>query len=162
MLYSPILSCLRIFPFLVWSVILAFFQVIYHFLLRRNFFLFYKIFFKGLIKIFGIKVNIKGRKSKKNVLFVSNHISYLDIFVLGSSVDGVFVASQTSKTIYLVILISHIILSIVLIPLVLLAYSKTVLVDFVAHKKIARIAFPIWLYVAITGPVVYYLLRPYY
>ena len=62
MLYSPILSCLRIFPFLVWSVILTFFQVIYHFLLRRNFFLFYKIFFKGLTKIFGIKVNIKGRK----------------------------------------------------------------------------------------------------
>ena len=94
MLYSPILSCLRIFPFLVWSVILAFFQVIYHFLLRRNFFLFYKIFFKGLIKIFGIKVNIKGRKSKKNVLFVSNHISYLDIFVLGSSVDALFVAKS--------------------------------------------------------------------
>ena len=94
MLYSPILSCLRIFPFLVWSVILAFFQFIYHFLLRRNFFLFYKIFFKGLIKIFGIKVNIKGRKSKKNVLFVSNHISYLDIFVLGSSVNGVFVAKS--------------------------------------------------------------------
>lgn len=94
MLYSPILSCLRIFPFLVWSVIIAFFQVIYHFLLRRNFFLFYKIFFKGLIKIFGIKVNIKGRKSKKKVLYVSNHISYLDIFVLGSSVNGVFVAKS--------------------------------------------------------------------
>ena len=56
--------------------------------------MFYKIFFKGLVKIFGIKVNIKGRKSKKNVLFVSNHISYLDIFVLGSSVDGVFVAKS--------------------------------------------------------------------
>ena len=56
--------------------------------------MFYKIFFKGLIKIFGIKVNIKGRKFKKNVLFVSNHISYLDIFVLGSSVDGVFVAKS--------------------------------------------------------------------
>ena len=56
--------------------------------------MFYKIFFKGLVKIFGIKVNIKGRKSKKNVLFVSNHISYLDIFVLGSSVDGLFVAKS--------------------------------------------------------------------
>ena len=64
------------------------------FVKEKFFFLFYKIFFKGLIKIFGIKVNIKGRKSKKNVLFVSNHISYLDIFVLGSSVDGVFVAKS--------------------------------------------------------------------
>ena len=94
MLYSPVLSCLRIFPFLIWTIICAFLQSIYHFLLRKNFFLFYKIFFKGLVKIFGIKVNIKGRKYKKNVLFVSNHISYLDIFVLGSSVDGLFVAKS--------------------------------------------------------------------
>jgi putative membrane protein len=77
-------------------------------------------------------------------------------------VDGIFVASQTSKIIYFTILISHIILSIVLIPLVLVAYSKTVLVDFVAHKKIARIAFPIWLYVTITGVVVYFMISPYY
>ena len=77
-------------------------------------------------------------------------------------VDGVFVASQMSKTIYLLILISHIILSIVLIPLVLLAYSKTVLADFIAHKKIARIAFPIWLYVTVTGVIVYLMIAPYY
>jgi putative membrane protein len=77
-------------------------------------------------------------------------------------VDGIFVASQTSKIIYFTILISHIILSIVLIPLVLVAYSKTVLVDFVAHKKIARIAFPIWLYVTITGVVVYFMISPFY
>jgi putative membrane protein len=77
-------------------------------------------------------------------------------------VDGVFVASQTSKIIYFTILISHIILSIALIPLVLLSYSKTVLVDFAAHKKIARIAFPIWLYVTITGVVVYLMISPYY
>ena len=56
--------------------------------------MFYKIFFKGLVKIFGIKVNIKGRQSKKNVLFVSNHISYLDIFVLCSSVDALFIAKS--------------------------------------------------------------------
>ena len=94
MLYSPILSCLRTLPFLFWAIITAFLQLIYHFLLRKNFFLFYKIFFKGLVKIFGIKINTKGKKYKKNVLFVSNHISYLDIFVLGSSVDGLFVAKS--------------------------------------------------------------------
>ena len=77
-------------------------------------------------------------------------------------VDGIFVASQSSKIIYFTILISHIILSIVLIPLVLLAYSKTVLLDFETHKKIARIAFPIWLYVTITGVVVYLMISPYY
>ena len=98
MLYSPILSCLRVFPFLVWTIVCAFLQFFYHFLLRKNFFLFYKILFKGLIKIFGIKVNIKGKKSNKNVLFISNHISYLDIFVLGSSVDALFVAKSEIDT----------------------------------------------------------------
>ena len=98
MLYSPILSCLRLLPFLVWTIICAFLQSFYHFLLKKNFFLFYKIFFKGLVKIFGIKVNIKGKQSNKKVLFVSNHISYLDIFVLGSSVDGLFVAKSEIDT----------------------------------------------------------------
>ena len=77
-------------------------------------------------------------------------------------VDGIFVASQSSKIIYFTILISHIILSIVLIPLVLLAYSKTVLLDFETNKKIARIGFPIWLYVTITVVVVYLMISPYY
>ena len=66
------------------------------------------------------------------------------------------------KYLYYFILISHIILSIILIPLVLFAYSKTVLLDFISHKKIARIAFPIWLYVTITGVVVYLMISPYY
>lgn len=77
-------------------------------------------------------------------------------------VKGEFVASQISSIIYYTILASHIILSIALIPLVLLTYSKAALVDFVAHKKIARIAFPIWLYVTITGVVIYLMISPYY
>lgn len=66
------------------------------------------------------------------------------------------------KYMYYFILITHIILSIIVIPLVLLTYMKAKLGDFEAHKKIAKKTFPIWLYVAITGVVVYLMISPYY
>jgi len=64
--------------------------------------------------------------------------------------------------VYYFILISHIILSIAIIPLVLKTYAKAYLKQFEAHKKLAKITFPIWLYVAITGVVVYLMIAPYY
>lgn len=64
--------------------------------------------------------------------------------------------------IYYFILISHIILSIAVIPLVLITYVRTLAEQFDRHKRIAKITFPIWLYVAITGVVVYLMISPYY
>ncbi|MFT6064669.1 MAG: putative membrane protein [Paraglaciecola sp.] len=66
------------------------------------------------------------------------------------------------KYVYYFILITHIILSVIVIPLVLLTYMKAKLTDFTAHKKIARKTFPIWLYVAVTGVIVYFMISPYY
>lgn len=66
------------------------------------------------------------------------------------------------KYVYYFILISHIILSIVIIPLVLKTYARAYLKNFDAHRKLAKITFPIWLYVAITGVVVYVMISPYY
>ncbi len=63
---------------------------------------------------------------------------------------------------YYSILISHIILSIILIPLVLTSYVRAIQSQFDPHKKIAKITFPIWLYVAVTGVVVYLMISPYY
>lgn len=63
---------------------------------------------------------------------------------------------------YFFVLISHIILSIVVIPLVLKTYARAYLKRFKAHRKLAKITFPIWLYVAITGVVVYLMISPYY
>lgn len=66
------------------------------------------------------------------------------------------------KITYFVILVTHIILSIAVIPLVLFSYLRAWLGNFESHRKIARITFPIWLYVAITGVVVYLMISPYY
>ena len=67
-----------------------------------------------------------------------------------------------TKSIYFFILISHILLSIALIPLVLISYVRAFQEEFLAHKKISKITFPIWLYVAVTGVVVYLMISPNY
>ena len=66
------------------------------------------------------------------------------------------------KGIYFFILISHILLSIGIIPMVLVTYVRAISKLFEDHKKIARITFPIWLYIAITGVIVYLMISPYY
>jgi putative membrane protein len=66
------------------------------------------------------------------------------------------------KYVYYFILITHIILSIAIIPMVLITYVRALAQNFDKHKKIAKITFPIWLYVAVTGVVVYLMISPYY
>ena len=64
--------------------------------------------------------------------------------------------------IYYFILITHIALSIAVIPLVLTTLMRAKLENFKKHRKIAKITFPIWLYVAVTGVIVYIMISPYY
>lgn len=66
------------------------------------------------------------------------------------------------KYVYYFILITHIVLSVIIIPLVLTTYVKAWSQQFDKHKKIAKITFPIWLYVAVTGVIVYLMISPYY
>lgn len=66
------------------------------------------------------------------------------------------------RNVYFIILITHIILSIAVIPLVMITYVRALAEKFDKHKKIAKITFPIWLYVAVTGVVVYLMISPYY
>lgn len=66
------------------------------------------------------------------------------------------------RYVYYFILISHIILSISIIPLVLITYVRAISNLFYEHKKIARYTFPIWMYIAVTGVIVYLMISPYY
>ena len=66
------------------------------------------------------------------------------------------------RGVYFFILISHIVLSIVVIPFVLHTYLRGFLGEYQEHKKLARYTFPIWLYVAVTGVIVYLMISPYY
>ncbi|KAF2336040.1 DUF420 domain-containing protein [Flavobacterium nitrogenifigens] len=66
------------------------------------------------------------------------------------------------RYVYFFILITHILLSIAIIPLVLITYVRALGKRFDRHRKIAKITFPLWLYVAVTGVIVYLMISPYY
>lgn len=92
-----------------------------------------------------------------SVLFLVMYVAYHM-----TSDSTPFGGTGAIRYIYFFILITHILLSIVVIPLVLITYVKALAERFDKHKKIAKITFPIWLYVAITGVIVYLMIAPYY
>ena len=73
-----------------------------------------------------------------------------------------FGGEGTIRYVYFFILLTHILLSIIIIPMVLITYVRALSQRFEQHKKLARITFPIWLYVAVTGVIVYIMISPYY
>jgi len=66
------------------------------------------------------------------------------------------------RTIYYVILISHILLATIILPLVLFTIYRAISGRLEQHRKLARWTFPIWLYVSVTGVIVYLMISPYY
>lgn len=106
-----------------------------------------------------------------SVAFLGMYVAYhmtADSTVFGDvNHNGVLEADEASaiggiRLLYLVILLSHILLSIVIIPFVLITYVRAISKSFERHKKIAKITFPLWLYVAVTGVIVYLMISPYY
>lgn len=92
-----------------------------------------------------------------SVLFLLMYIAYHM-----TSDSTPFGGEGVIRYIYFFILISHILLSIIIIPLVLITYVRAITTNFERHKKIAKVTFPIWLYVAVSGVVVYIMISPYY
>ncbi len=66
------------------------------------------------------------------------------------------------RSVYYVILVSHIVLSVAVVPLILFTFSRALAGNFDRHKRLAKFTFPVWLYVAITGVLVYLMISPYY
>lgn len=87
------------------------------------------------------------------ILYVVYHSSAESVKYGG---DGII------KYIYFIILISHILLSIIIVPLVLVTLSKALAGNYEVHRKWARWTWPIWMYVAISGVIVYLMISPYY
>ena len=75
--------------------------------------------------------------------------------------DTVFPGQGPVRTFYLAVLASHVILSIVALPMVLTTFFFSLTGRFAQHRRIARVTFPIWLYVSVTGVVVFVFLRTY-
>ena len=94
--------------------------------------------------------------------FTSNEVKFGD-----ANLDGVVDAAEraavgSARTTYLLLLISHIVLAGVSLPFILFTFIAGWTNQFAKHRRLARWVFPVWLYVAVTGPVCYWMLRPYY
>ena len=111
---------------------------------------------------------IKNKKRKLHALLMRICIGLSLLFLVMyiayhmTSDPTPFGGEGTIKYIYFFILISHILLSICVIPFVLITYVRAITNNIVMHKKIAKITFPLWLYVAVTGVIVYLMISPYY
>lgn len=94
MFYSPLLSIFKLILTGLIAILCATFQMIFFCFPKKFFFIFPRFFFKILVFIFGIKTKTFGVMENQNVLYVCNHSSYLDILILGSKIDGLFVAKS--------------------------------------------------------------------
>jgi putative membrane protein len=94
--------------------------------------------------------------------FTNDPTVYGDLDGNGLLEEGEKVAAGSWRTIYLVILLTHIVLAAVIFPFILFTYIRASTNQFAKHKRMARWVYPLWLYVAVTGPVLYWMLKPYY
>ena len=121
----------------------------------------------AILLIFAV-VAIKNGKRKLherlNTLAIACSVIFLLMYVAYhmTSNSTPYGGEGIIKYVYYFILISHILLSIVIIPFVLITLMRAKLGQFKQHKKMAKITFPLWLYVAITGVIVYVMISPYY
>lgn len=76
--------------------------------------------------------------------------------------DTKFGGAGSIRPVYFIILITHIFLAAIILPFILFTAYRAMVAEFPAHKKLARITWPIWFYVAITGVIVYLMISPYY
>ena len=106
-----------------------------------------------------------------SVLFLLSYVAYHftspETIFGDTNHDGALSAEElaavgTSRTIYLIILLSHIVLAALTLPFILFTFIRAYTNQIDKHRKMARWVFPLWLYVAITGPICYFMLMPYY
>jgi putative membrane protein len=101
------------------------------------------------------------------VLYIATHFFFPDTRYGDVNNNNVIDESEkaiagSSRIIYLVILISHILLAAIVLPMVLLSFHYGKTNNVMKHRKLTRFSFPIWLYVTITGVIVYLMISPYY
>lgn len=120
-----------------------------------------------LVLVSGL-VAIKRGKRELHRALMSLAIMLSGLFLVGyvvyhSQVESTaFLGEGLVKTVYFFILITHIILAATLAPMVLFTFTRALKGDFVKHKKLAKWTYPIWLYVSLTGIIVYLMISPYY
>ncbi len=113
-----------------------------------------------------VAVKAKNYKLHRNIMFAAMFLSIL--FLISYICHHLFTGSTKfggegiEKTIYYIILFTHIPLAGIILPFILFSAYRGLTGEFDKHKKLVRITWPIWFYVAVTGVVVYWMISPYY
>lgn len=126
--------------------------------------------FNGIafLSLIGAFVAIKNKNIKVHRAFTTTALILSMLFLVSyvafhlTTESTKFGGEGWTRTVYFVILISHILLSTGIIPLVLFTYVRGLGMQVEKHRKIAKITWPIWLYVTATGVIVYWMISPYY
>lgn len=115
----------------------------------------------GLIMI--KRGNVKLHKMAVSVAMVCSAL-FLVCYVAYhfTTVETKYGGEGTMRTVYFVVLISHIVIAAISLPCILLTWMYGFTNQFAEHRKMSKWVFPMWLYVAVTGPVCYLMLRPFY
>ncbi len=110
-------------------------------------------------------VAIKAGNKVKHGISMAAATFFSTLFFIGYTIhhyahgDSHFVGNGVIKVVYLLILVSHIVLSAIVVPLILTTLAFAITRQFEFHKKIARYTYPVWLYVSVTGVIIFLFLK---
>ena len=101
------------------------------------------------------------------ISYIAHHLLAGEAIYGDANHDGILsdtekLAVSSTRGFYLIILLSHIFLAAIILPFILFAAYRALIAEYPKHKKLARITWPLWFYVAVTGPLVYWMIHPYY
>jgi putative membrane protein len=101
------------------------------------------------------------------VSYIAHHLLAGEAKFGDADHDGIVTDAEKAavgavRTIYFIILITHIILAAIILPFILFTAYRALTAEFSLHKKLAKITWPLWFYVAVTGPIVYWMIKPFY
>ena len=101
------------------------------------------------------------------ISYIAHHLLAGEAVYGDANHDGVLsdvekLAVSETRTIYLIVLFSHIFLAAIILPFILFTAYRALIAEYPKHIKLARITWPLWFYVAVSGPIVYWMIHPYY
>ncbi len=107
--------------------------------------------------------NIKAHKNINILTFILSSLFLVSYIIFhATGIKTTYGGVGSIRTFYYIILISHIILAAIVLPLVLFSFQKGLQMKVEQHKKLVRWTYPIWLFVTVTGVIVYVMISPYY
>lgn len=117
-----------------------------------------------LLSLYFIKrKNIKVHKNLNILTFILSSLFLVSYIIFhATGIKTTYGGAGLIRTVYYIVLITHIILAAIVLPLVLFSFQKGLQMKVEQHKKLVRWTYPIWLYVTVSGVIVYLMISPYY